>query len=354
MQRSAPAVHEAGIDAAALLEAMVRIDSFSGDEALLGAFLHDELAAAGFATRIDAAGNLVAEWGDGETIALVGHMDTAPGRVAVRRERNVLYGRGAVDAKGPLAAACSAVSRMPRDGGRRYVVVGAVEEEATSRGAHHLVTSMQPPAELVILEPSGWEGITIGYKGSVRLRWMRRQPAGHGAGPLPSAADHAFEFVRRVQDHAAGLSGDIGIFDRLDVRVLRCDAGSDGLQEHAAVDVGLRMPPGCDTRALRAALDDLSRDGELHILYADEGVRTDRSSPLARRFVRAVRDAGGAPRFKLKTGTSDLNILVPAWRCPAVAYGPGNSRLDHTPGEHIDLGELDSAVAVLESVLREP
>ena len=56
----------------------------------------------------------------------------------------------------------------------------------------------------------------------------------------------------------------------------------------------------------------------------------------------------GTPRFKVKTGTSDLNVLVPAWGCQAVAYGPGDSQLDHTPREHVSIAELERAVAVLE------
>jgi len=57
-------------------------------------------------------------------------------------------------------------------------------------------------------------------------------------------------------------------------------------------------------------------------------------------------------RFKLKTGTSDMNILAPVWGCPAVAYGPGDSRLDHTPEEAIDLAEFQRGVDVLSEVLR--
>ena len=341
------------LDGVRLLTEMVHIDSPSGDEHALAEYLVRRLEPAGFDVHRDPAGNVVATWGDGaDTVALVGHMDTAPGRVPVRRDGSVLHGRGAVDAKGPLAAALTAVSRLPRDRGRRYVVVGAVEEEATSRGAHALAGSMRSPGALIILEPSGWDGITIGYKGSLRLRWSRRQQTGHGAGPLPSAPDHAFEFVRLLQDHASSWSGDAGIFDRLDVRVLRCDAGSDGIEDHATVEVGMRIPPGCDSAALRQTLLHLARGGELTILYADEPVRTDRSSRLARRFVEAIREQQGAPRFKLKTGTSDLNVLVPVWGCPALAYGPGNSRLDHTPDEHIDLEEFERAVRVLETALR--
>lgn len=345
-------VSAAELDGTALLQEMVAIDSPSGAEADLASFLRGRLGAVGFDVHIDEVGNLHAAWGSGDAIvALVGHMDTAPGRVPLRHDGRVLYGRGSVDAKGPLAAALTAVSRLARDAERRWLVIGAVDEEANSRGARHLAATMRAPQELVILEPSGWEGITIGYKGSVRARWSVRRPAAHGAGQDPSAGDLAVAFIRRVQDHAARWSGDAGIFQRWDVRVLRCDAHSDGLNDAATVEIGMRIPPGCTGSEVVRDVNRLRADGEVGVLYADEAVRTDRSSPLARRFVQAIRANGGSPRFKLKTGTSDLNHLVPVWGCPALAYGPGDAHLDHTPGEHIDLDEFERGVSVLEAAL---
>ena len=55
----------------------------------------------------------------------------------------------------------------------------------------------------------------------------------------------------------------------------------------------------------------------------------------------------------MKTGTSDMNVVGPLWNCPIVAYGPGDSGLDHTPAEHIILTEYKQAIMVLQTVLRE-
>jgi len=54
----------------------------------------------------------------------------------------------------------------------------------------------------------------------------------------------------------------------------------------------------------------------------------------------------------VKSGTSDMNVVGPAWRCPILAYGPGDSSLDHTPEEHVPLQEYWRAVLVLEEALR--
>ena len=47
-----------------------------------------------------------------------------------------------------------------------------------------------------------------------------------------------------------------------------------------------------------------------------------------------------------------MNVVGPAWNCPIVAYGPGDSSLDHTPNEHLDLAEYRQAIAILTRVLR--
>jgi LysW-gamma-L-lysine carboxypeptidase len=343
------------VDVLELLSAMLDVPSISGNESALAAVLVTRLATAGFDAGIDAVGNVVATWGDGpETVALVGHLDTVAGVIDVRRDGDILHGRGSVDAKGPLAAAIAAVSRQPRHGFRRFVVVGAVEEEASSRGARHLATSMTPPSALIILEPSGWDAVTIGYKGSLRLRARVVQPQAHGAGREPSAADRCVGIVRALQDRAHATNGDAGVFERIDVRVLRFGSETDGLVDTASVDIGIRTPPACDVDALLEHARSAASHSEVTVLGREPGVRTDRHSPLARACIRSIRDAGGSPRIKVKTGTSDLNILAPAWGCPAIAYGPGDSSLDHTPNEHISVAELELAVTVLERVLREP
>jgi LysW-gamma-L-lysine carboxypeptidase len=340
------------VDVVDLLTAMLAVPSVSGDEEALAAMLVWRLLDAGFDVDVDAAGNVIGAWGDGpETIALVGHLDTVAGHIEAGRDGDRLRGRGAVDAKGPLATAIAAVSRQRRDAGRRFIVIGAVEEETTSRGAHHLATTMAPPQSLVILEPSGWDAVTIGYKGSVRMRASVTQSQAHSAGPEPSAADRCVDVVRALQDCARASNRDAGVFDCIHIRVLRFGSESDGLVDRATVDVGIRTPPGRDVAALLRIAGSAASPCDLTVLSQVPGVRTRRGSLIARRLIRAIRAAGGTPRFKVKTGTSDLNVLVPAWDCPAVAYGPGDSRLDHTPEECVSIAELERAVDVLDRAL---
>ena len=343
-------VTDSGVE---LLEEMLAIPSPSTQERALGQWLVSRMRGMGFAARRDEVGNIVAFWGSGpREVVLLGHVDTVPGFIPVRREGDRLFGRGAVDAKGPLAAAITAVARQPVGTGWRFTVIAAVEEEGSSRGARHLV-NRRAPNQLVILEPSGWDAVTLGYKGSLRLRYRLSLPMGHGAGPNESAGDRAIAFIRRVQDHAGEQSKDQGSFARLDVRVLRFHADHDGFRDSAAMTLGFRLPPEFDVERLKIQLEQWGAGAELRFDYADPAVRAEKNTPVVRAFLKGIRDAGGTPRFKMKTGTSDMNILAPIWSCPVLAYGPGDSKLDHTPNEAIDLGEFQRGVEVLTTALRQ-
>ncbi len=343
---------EVAVDGVALLTDMLEIPSLSTQEAPLGQWLVRRLRTLGFTARRDEVGNVIALWGSGpKEVVLLGHMDTVPGWIPVRREGDVVHGRGAVDAKGPLAAAIMAIAAQATTGTYRFTLIAAVEEEGSSRGARHLA-GRRPPDHLVILEPSGWDAITVGYKGSLRVRYRLSQPMGHGAGPTASAADQAIAFIRRIQDHATASSDGKGTFERLDTRVIRFHGDHDGMRDSAAMTLGFRIPPEWDVEALKTQLHEWRAAAELRFESGEAAVRVEKNSPLARRFLQAIRTSGGTPRFKLKTGTSDMNILAPVWGCPAVAYGPGDSRLDHTPDEAIDLAEFERGIDVLSEVLR--
>ena len=86
--------------------------------------------------------------------------------------------------------------------------------------------------------------------------------------------------------------------------------------------------------------------------YAIPAWQCEKNTPLVRALLGGIRAPGGKPAFVYKTGTADLNIVAPAWQCPAAVYGPGDSALDHTPNEHIVLEEFHKAVAALTAALK--
>src|SRR5712691_1451445 len=140
-------------------------------------------------------------------------------------------------------------------------------------------------------------------------------------------------------------------FERLDARILRFHADHDGFRDTAAVTVGFRLPPNFDVPSFQQELEQWADGADLRFEYAHAAVRAEKNTPVVRAFLKGIRDTGGTPRFKMKTGTSDMNILAPVWGCPTLAYGPGDSKLDHTPDEAMDLDDFARGVNVLTSAL---
>ncbi|MDX2148045.1 MAG: [LysW]-lysine hydrolase [Planctomycetota bacterium] len=388
-------VHVTPAAATSFLRAMLRIESLSGSEFALAAFLREAMTDLGLDAHVDAVGNAVGVRGEvrGEVrgdghgdgpnqadrpreILLLGHMDTVPGKIDVRIDNGRLFGRGAVDAKGPLAAMiiAAASARLPQ--GVRVRVVGAVEEEsASSRGARHIARGPRPDV-CVIGEPSAWDGITLAYKGRLLVRARVETSSSHSAGPDATAAELGADLWQTIHAGAKAIKPDPGVqlppgqlttFASVQSRLRSFQTHSDGLHDAADLLMGFRLPPGVAPETLEA----VCRRAADHV--RDVGVRPDnpisltlnfeghehafvapRDTPLVRAFSTAIRHLGGRPALRYKTGTSDMNVVGPAWNpdpgvatCPLIAYGPGDSRLDHTPDEHIPLDEFIRGINVL-------
>ncbi len=341
-----------------LVRGLVAIPSLSRQEGEAVEWLVARMAERGFRATVDDAGNAVGEIGDGPRhIVLLGHIDTVPGEIPVRIEDGELVGRGAVDAKGPLAAFVAAATE--RVAGLRVTVVGAVEEESpTSKGARYRAT-LPAPDQCVIGEPSGWNAVTVAYKGRLGLRVAFAREARHGAAPGPTCTEEALALWGKVRLSAEGRTPERTGFEKLDCRLEGIQGGmSDGLIERAELHVGYRLPPGIATAELLEEVRAIAatHQGEASVtvekIASEEPARTPRTTSLARAFVGAIAETGGSATFKVKSGTSDMNILAPAWGCPMVAYGPGDSRYDHAPMERLVLADYARAIAVLRGVLR--
>jgi LysW-gamma-L-lysine carboxypeptidase len=338
----------------ALLTGLVARYSPSTRERPAVTYLVAQMNALGFRATMDGAGNARGEIGAGDrTLLLLGHIDTVPGEIPVRREGDRLYGRGTVDAKGPLATFVVAAARAAeRLDGWRIVVVGAVEEEAaTSKGARFLLDRLRPDA-VVIGEPSGWDRVTVGYKGRLLVTYTLAREMGHTAGPGASACEGAFAFWRAVVAHAEAYNaGRRRMFEQLTPSLRTMGAEDDGFVQTASLTVGYRLPPGLDVAALQAELQGWAGEAVLRFRGQEAAFHASKASRLARTFVRAIDTEGGRVRFQVKSGTSDMNVVGPVWRCPILAYGPGNAALDHTPHEHLSLRAYHRAIAVLTRVL---
>jgi LysW-gamma-L-lysine carboxypeptidase len=338
-----------------LLRRLVEIPSLSDHERPAVVELCRQMEVRGFRTEIDAAGNAIGIIGSGtRQIVLLGHIDTVPGQIPVRIENGELWGRGAVDAKGPLCTFVAAATAAAADLNATVTVVGAVGEERLGSPGARAVAAWGAPDYCVIGEPSGWDAVCLGYRGTLGFHYTLRQPSRHTAGPGESAGEQAIAFWNAIVAELDAMnvaSGASTGFTTIAPALREMRSGGNGLEDEAVMSVGLRLPPGVDTDRLQERLRELAGAAVIEVDGVQPGFRSPKQTPLVPPFLRAIRAAGGSPRFTLKLGTSDMTVVGPAWNCPMVTYGPGDASLDHTPQERIDLDQYGHAIRVLRDVL---
>ncbi len=347
-------------DNVTLLHALVSTPSVSRDEAAVARLLVDNMCELGFDAHVDEAGNAVGLMPGGpapdgraqRSIVLLGHIDTVPGLIPVRIEDGLLYGRGSVDAKGCMATFTRAVASVTPTPGVDIIVVGCVEEESsTSKGARFAKDCFRPEA-CIIGEPSGWDAVTLGYKGCLRFKATFKAAVGHSAGPIAPIAETAADlwqgFKSWCDEHNAEKPR---LFDQVLPSLQEFVTTNDGLHEHVSLRVGFRLPMEFALADLERIVAERAPQCEFEFYGHEPAWDSKATSPVARSLRRAILQAGGQAAFKKKTGTSDMNVVGPEWNCPIVAYGPGDSTLDHTPNEHLPLEDYERAILVLQSAL---
>ena len=308
---------------------------------------------------IDDAGNAVGVMGKGpKQVILLGHIDTVPGEIKVVRDGISLYGRGSVDAKGPLASFTDAVAKVGAKDGWQFVVIGAVEEERNSEGARFVVNQYKPDFA-IIGEPNQWDRMSLGYKGSAWANVTVRRGQVHTASGEETAAEAAVELWLKIKTFVDSFNADKSkVFDKLLLTLRGMESDSNDFEQWAKLKIGVRLPveisPEDWYRKVEEIISDSHPGGDCHLERVGFPVpawKCEKNSPLVRSFLSGIRSQGGEPRFVYKTGTADLNIVAPVWQCPALVYGPGDSALDHTPNEHIDLTDYQKAVDVLAAAM---
>lgn len=350
----------------------------SGQERGTVEWLITRMKALGFTDSfIDGAGNAVGVMGDGpKQVVLLGHIDTVPGEIPVQvvsspvgldtaaknsaySTNGVLYGRGSVDAKGPLACFTDAVAQVGAVEGWRFVVIGAVEEERDSEGARFVVDRYKPDFA-IIGEPNRWDRVALGYKGSAWANVTIKREQAHTASGEQTACEAAVDVWMAIKAFAESFNAEKQrAFDKTLPTLRGMESGQDGFEQWARLSVGVRLPVEMSPEQWYEKITETLKVFEtFRVLVEPVGYPVpawacEKNSQLVRAFLSGIRATGGTPSFVYKTGTADLNIVAPVWRCPALVYGPGDSALDHTPNEHISLDEYTKGVETLKLALQQ-
>ena len=337
----------------AFLEELVRCASPSGAEREVCALLVSRLASLGWdRVELDAVGNVVASRGEGpREVLLLGHVDTVPGGPPVRWEGETLWGRGAVDAKGAFGAFAVAGGAVPIPPGGRLTLIGAVGEERDSRGARHRLDRHTPVACLVG-EPSGSDGVTVGYRGRVFCVLEGQDGGAHRSGdpgPLTACLRGAAAVLEFWE---GGDNSSRPVIERPSGAVAFFEGREEG-DRRGRVELDLRLPLGADPDDVVREVREVAERWGVTPVFSEavKAHMVSRDDPAVRALRWAIRQVrGGTPRLLAKGGTADFNLAA-SWGCPLAAYGPGDSRLDHTAEERLALEEFRRAVDVLEMAI---
>ncbi|MEM2099337.1 MAG: M20/M25/M40 family metallo-hydrolase [Candidatus Bathyarchaeia archaeon] len=351
-----------------LLTDLLRIYSPSGKESEIAEFLTKEMGKLGFQVRKDAVGNVIGEIGQGEpTILLCGHMDTIAGNLPVRVENYKIYGAGAVDAKGPLAAMIVAAATLARESAlkSRLVLVAAVEEEATSKGIKHVIQQGLKADYAIFGEPSGVENITIGYKGSLHLKITCKTETGHSSSPwfYENALEKGFDLWQQIKNAYPPVEKQESPFHAVTACLVKLvgGKGNSKVPSECEMRVDIRVPPQFTVAQVFSIFQNVIRQWQeanpkvrvkVVVVDQNEAFEVDKNSLLVKAMSYAIRKVTQKPATLLrKTGTGDMNILGRAMNIPIVTYGPGNSHLDHTKDEHIDIREYLAGIEVYKETI---
>lgn len=302
---------------------------------------------------VDEVGNFLASYGRGDVILLASHLDTVPGKLKVSYDGKLVYGRGAVDAKGPLLSyILGAHQAFERVKGVKVIIAGLVREELDGLGAKHLVEKKLKADHVLVGEPTGF-GIAVAYRGSITAEAHAGARGGHSSAPYAgeSALDKMLGFVNEVRSRFRGSS-----YDEVTstVTMLRSGDWPSKLPEEAKAYVNIRFPSPIEVSSILSEVHEIaSRHGvELRTVDATPPVKVRLSVKAVRALVRGCLRSGVKPRIVRKTGTSDMNVLVSLTRSIA-AFGPGDSKLAHTSLEKIAVKDLIKAASIVSAAIEE-
>ena len=299
-------------------------------------------------------------------VMLTPHMDVVPAEeksFKPKIKNGRLYGRGACDTKGSMAAFFQAFCDLAKNGPLpqkpEILFVGLVDEEFGQAGSRKLA-KVGPKADLAIAgEPTGLKLITA-HKGSLWLQLKTEGVAAHGATPMngknaiesmsPILQTLFQDYPRLLNERTHPLLGS----PTLNIGRILGGTQPNIVADHCTIDLDRRTIPGEDEESVKHELKNLFKQQKLPIpeFVLSRSVPcppldTNPNLPFIQSLLRATK--------KRKTyGVSYFTDASPIAMggTPAVVFGPGNIAQAHAKNEWIQLEELDSAKAIILNFLQ--
>lgn len=358
-------------------------DPSTGGEARMADYLGQFLAGRGFTVErhevIKGRPNILARIGSSgarKKFMIEVHLDTQgvqgmtvppfEGRI----EDGRLYGRGACDMKGPMAAALFAlqpdVLRALADGGVELIFVGAIGEERGNIGAEQLVAMGIGADEALVLEPTDLN-IVHAHKGAFWFEVETQGVAAHGSNPdggLSAVAgmmgvlemiDARTKAARKIHQHTT-----LGV-PTANIGIIRGGTSTNIVPDRCVIEVDRRTIPG-ETSAqilddIKNGLDEIKKAGRIsgwRVKEIKDGVpfETATDGSLIKRLRASCAEHAVTARVEGAAWYSDAGPFSRTCRQVAV-FGPGSIAQAHTADEYIELASLQKGSDILKTFLKQ-
>jgi acetylornithine deacetylase len=319
-----------------LTRALIDIESVTNSEKCVGDFLFTHLSnlAKRYAGRVERMEvepdrfNVIAYWGQ-PLVTLSTHMDTVPPFFSSREDEQIIWGRGACDAKGIIAAMIAAVEKLLNAGKKNFALLFVVGEEVNGAGA--LVAARNPRGSRYLINGEPTENkIALGTKGALRYEITAKGRLAHSAYPElgHSAIETMLDVLQAVralklpEDELLGRS-------TLNIGTIKGGRAPNVIADHAQAEIMFRLVGGA--APIREALAEV---------LAGRAEAQERYTTPAQR----LEPFPGLPTTVVSF-TTDIPSFGPAWGKPFL-IGPGSIHAAHTAEEHIPKQQLLQAVDI--------
>lgn len=325
------------LDPIALAKALVRISSLSGSEEKISIFLGKLLSKHGFKVKYfysdSRRPNLFASIGK-PGILFCSHLDTVPPFIAVREDSRYLYGRGACDAKGVIAAQIAAGLRLRSQG----VAVGflyVVGEEVDHRGAIDVARKI-PKVEVIIVGEPTENHLAVATKGIIKVKLISKGRAAHSAYPSrgESAIDPLIRILSRIQKLRLPKTRGMGS-TTLNIGIIRGGTAANIIADESSAEILVRTVTRSDS-----IFTQLKKQCE-------KGVKIE---------LQSINDPVKLDNIEgFKTSVVSFNTDIPYLKHKAkkiFLLGPGSILDAHGLGEKIPKSEILKAVFLYERLAK--
>ena len=328
------------MDVLDLTKALVDIPSVTGDEGALADFLVRLLGASGYDVLEQPVGaaprrNLFATLDPHPSVVFCTHMDTVPGEARATEDDVHIYGRGACDAKGIMAALITAAGKLAGAGRRDVGLLFVVGEETDSRGAKAANALARGSKYLVVGEPTG-NVLGRGHLGILTVALAAKGRRVHSAFPHlgESAVEKLLDVLADLRRLEFGRDPVLGP-TRMSVVQISGGEAPNVIPDSARAVVSLRtgVPP----------------DGILDLVRAAAGGRAE-IEVISQSDPQSLHTVPGFASAVMPFG-SDIPHLK-AFGAPLLV-GPGSALDAHTAAEKIAKAELREAVDLYQRLARE-